>query len=466
MTVSQAIAQARRARALFAQLMYADLVGGWHQVTIPIERLTPRLFDHGVGIDGSSVAGFRAAKAGDMLLKPDPATLFVDPFAAMPTVSMIGNLYLANGRERSSRCPRHVVQKAAQYLTATLGPTDSLWGPELEFYCFEAMEVGSGPGYSGYRVFSDEAGWHRSSTTPAHAARIEPRRGYHAASPEDRGADLRAEMCRVLRGIGIPLKYHHHEVGAPGQYEIEFLFGPLLQAADHVALGRFAVRNTAARAGKVASFLPKPLFGEAGSGLHFHQYLARRGKSIFYDKNGPARLSSIARFYLGGLMEHAPALCALANPSTNSYKRLVPGFEAPVRLMYSSGNRTAAIRIPAYARPDDMRVEYRVPDATCNPHLTVAAMLMAGLDGIRRKIDPGPPVEKDLSSLSDRETRSLRSLPTSLGEALDALRRDSEFLTRGDVFPPDLIEAWIKLKTAEELDVRLRPHPREYELYL
>jgi len=446
-------------------LIYTDLLGGWHHVTVPASRFDDRLCKNGVGVDGSSVTGFRKAKSGDMVLLPDLGAAFRHPFAERPTLCVLGDLVDVDAREGFSRDPRHVARKAERHLATARRGESSRWLPELEFYLFDSVRVWGRPGHTGYRITSSEA------VVGGGPARVpEPaalRRGYHAASPEDRFSDLRADMCATLAAMGIPVKYHHHEVGPAGQVEIELGFMPLVQAADAVALAKWAIRNLADLSGLVATFMPKPLFGEAGSGLHFHQYLAKGDLSSFHNRKGDGPLSQIGRWYVGGLLAHGRALAAFANPSTNSYKRLVPGFEAPVRLTYSVGNRTAAVRIPGYANaPENVRVEYRPPDATCNPHLVVAAMLMAGLDGIANRIDPGAPLRADLFHMPLEELAAIPALPRGLGEALDALESDRAFLLAGGVFTEDLLETWIALKRAEEKELAERPHPREFELYL
>ncbi len=449
----------------FVDLMYTDLRGGWHHVAVPGERFDERLCANGVGVDGSSVTGFRKAKSGDMVLIPDLAAAFRNPFAARPTLCVIGDLVDVDAHEGFSRDPRFVARKAEQYLAARRKGEISRWLPELEFYLFDSVRVWGQPGHSGYRITSREAvpGSARARI-PGHASE---RRGYHAAPPEDRSADLRAEMCAILTGLGVPVKYHHHEVGPAGQVEIELNFMPLVQASDAVAVAKWVIRNVADAAGLVATFMPKPLHGEAGSGLHFHQYLAKGDLSVFHDRKGGGPLSQIGRWYVGGLLAHGCALSAFANPSTNSYKRLVPGFEAPVRLAYSVGNRTAAIRVPGYANaPENVRIEYRPPDATANPHLVVAAMLMAGLDGIARRLDPGAPLRQDLFKMPFEQLMAIPALPRSLGESIAALEADHDFLLAGGVFTEDLLETWISLKRDEEKDLAERPHPREFELYL
>ena len=455
----------KREKFEFVDLMYADLLGGWHHVTVPSGRFTKSMCERGVGVDGSSVTGFRKVKAGDMVLVPDLSASFAHPFTDRATLCVLGDMVDVGAKEGFSRDARFVARKAEAALGHMRRGEKSLWLPELEFYLFDSVEVFGRPGHSGYHILSREAG---ASDGKPRVPENEPRRrGYHAASPEDRFENLRNTMCAALGELGIPVKYHHHEVGPAGQVEIELNFMPMVKAGDSVALAKWVIRNLADRHGLVATFMPKPLYGEAGSGLHFHQYLAKGRLSSFYDTTGKGPLSKTGLYYVGGLLAHGKALCAFANPSTNSYKRLVPGFEAPVRLAYSIGNRTAAIRVPGYANtPENVRVEYRPPDATCNVYLTLAAMLMAGLDGIKRKLDPGQPLSRDLFHMPKAEQDAIPALPSSLNWALDDLERDHDFLLEGGVFTEDLLEAWINLKRAEARDLAERPHPREFELYL
>jgi len=455
----------RREKVEYIDLMYSGLLGAWHHLTVPANRFDKALCERGVGVDGSSVAGFRKVKSGDMVLIPDLDSHFLHPFSEHKTLCIIGNLVDVDAREGFSRDARYVAKKAQEHLGKVRRGETSLWLPELEFYLFDGINLWGRPGKCGFELLSREAG---DPLGRAQVPEVEgQRRGYHCASPEDRFEDLRSEMCTVLAQIGIPVKYHHHEVGTAGQVEIELNFMPLVQAGDYLKLSKWVVRNVAMNYGIIATFMPKPLFGEAGSGLHFHQYLKKGGRSSFYGGAGPNPLSKAGRCYVGGLIEHGRALSAFANPSTNSYKRLVPGFEAPVRLAYSVANRTTAIRVPGYANtPENVRIEYRAPDATCNGHLTMAAMLMAGLDGIRRKLDAGDPLSENLYDLPVSRLERIPALPVTLGEALIALEKDHDFLLEGGVFTEDLIEAWIQLKRMEERDVMYRPHPREFELYL
>ena len=458
---------ARKGKAEFINLKFVDLPGNWHHITLPVSQLGPKLFQRGVGMDGSSVSGFRKVKAGDMVCIPDPDTAFYDPFWERPTLSMIGDLVDVDAKEGFSRDPRYVAIKAERYL-AKLGIAQaSLWSPEFEFYLFDDVRYGESDGKSFYDVDSGEAAWNTGrEECPNLGYKVKYKGGYHVGMPQDTATDLRSEMVRNLEGCGVGVKYHHHEVGGAGQQEIEVLFGSLTQMADRTMIVKHVVKNAARRHGKTATFMPKPLFNEPGSGMHVHQYLSRGGKSLFYDQRKEAHLSKLARYYIGGLLHHVRALAAFTNPSTNSYKRLVLGFEAPVKVFYSVGNRAAAIRIPRYATaPESLRLEYRPPDATANPYLAYAGMLMAGIDGIRKKLDPGPPKEGDVFSLPEKEFKRIPTLPLSLEEALDELERDQEFLKAGDVFTEDLIQAWLSFKRREAEEVRIRIHPHEYALY-
>jgi len=452
-------------RIEFIDLMYMGLLGVWHHLTLPAERFDERICSKGVGVDGSSVTGFRKVKSGDMVLVPDLTTTFIHPFAEHRTLCILGDLVDVDAHEGFSRDARFIARKAEAYLAKTRRGEKSLWLPELEFYLFDGIRVWGRPGISGFEITSRESGAPDGTPeTPEHEGQ---RKGYHCAAPEDRFEDLRSEMCTVLRDMGIPVKYHHHEVGSAGQVEIELNFMPMVRGGDCLSLAKWAVRNLAQLRGVIATFMPKPLYGEAGSGLHFHQYLTKGSRSAFYTSKKGHPLSDVGRWYVGGLIKHGRAISAFANASTNSFKRLVPGFEAPVRLAYSVGNRTTAIRVPGYANtPENVRIEYRAPDATCNGHLTMAAMLMAGLDGIRNKIDPGPPVKGDIFALPKREQKKIPALPPNLSRALDALEKDHAFLLEGDVFTEDIIEAWLEIKRKEEKDIVLRPHPREFERYL
>ncbi len=462
-----AAAFAREHQIKMVDLKFSDLWGRWHHVTIPISEFTPGLMSAGVGFDGSSV-GLKSVKSGDMVLVPDLSTGFVDPFWEVPTLSFICNTLEADSKELFAQDPREILRRAERFMREQRIADTSIWGPEFEFYIFNQVSVENSMNVAAYRVDSVEANWNSGEAglgyhIPLHG-------GYHAIPPRDQLYQLRTRMVSNLENAGVPVKYHHHEVGGPGQCEIETPLLEGLQAADACMIIKYVTRMTAHEAGHSATFLPKPLYGEAGNGMHFHQRLSKNQKNLFYDPKGPNLLSKEALYYIGGLLKHAPAVLAFTNPSTNSYRRLIPGFEAPINCFFSSGNRSAAIRVPKYAtQPDKVRFEFRPPDATCNPYLAMAAMLMAGLDGILNKIDPTEegfgPIDEDIFTWSAEERAKIKSLPTSLTDAIQALIEDNEFLQRGKVFDRELIDNWIRSKKAEDLQVRNRPHPYEIEMY-
>ncbi len=452
----------------YIDLKFSDLIGSWHHITIPINSLTDELFKNGVGVDGSSLPGFTKIEKGDMIVLPDPKTIFVDPFFDLPTLSFICDIMeIDKAVLPYSRNPRRVVRDADKYLKKMMPGVSSILGPEFEFYLFDDVKFHQGPEEGYYFIDSEEAEWNTGREgTKNLGYKVQYKGGYHAAPPLDRTFNIRSEMTSLLKDVGINLKYHHHEVGGGGQHEIETAFEEMVTMADQSMVVKYFIKNHAFRSNKSATFMPKPLFNEPGSGMHVHQYLADKKGSIFYDKKGPARFSETGLFYIGGLLKHAAALFAFTNPSTNSYKRLVPGFEAPVWGTYSVANRTACIRIPGYIRQKEVqRFEFRPPDGTCNPYLAYAAMLMAGLDGIKNKIDPGQPVDKNLTYLPEKELAKIPLLPTSLTKALDALEKDYKFLLQGDVFTDDLIDSWINLKRKDVEEIRIRPHPWEFHLY-
>ncbi|MCA1954156.1 MAG: type I glutamate--ammonia ligase [Anaerolinea sp.] len=464
---AEAAAFVREHNIRMVDLKFTDLWGRWHHVTISATEFSSELMSDGVGFDGSSV-GFKSVKSGDMVLVPDLSTGFVDPFWEEPTLSFICNTLEADTKETFAGDPREVCRRAEEYMKQTGIADASHWGPEFEFYVFNQVVLQNGINVASYRVESIEASWNSAEGGNGHYIPIHG--GYHAIPPKDQLYDLRSQMVMALESVGIPVKYHHHEVGGPGQSEIETPLMGMMAAADASMVIKYITKMVAHENGQTVTFLPKPLYGEAGSGMHFHQHIFKNNVNLFYDPQGPNLLSQTALYYIGGLLTHAPAVLAFTNPSTNSYRRLVPGFEAPINAFFSSGNRSAAIRVPKYAtQPDKVRMEFRPPDATCNPYLAMAAQLMAGLDGIRNKIDPTAagfgPIDDDIFTWPEERRATIKSLPTSLEEALKALEQDHQFLLEGAVFDETMIQNWIKAKRAEDRQLRLRPHPYEIELY-
>jgi len=448
-----------------------DMPGRWHHVTIPVSYFNEGIFEEGIGIDASSYPGYKKVEAGDMKIIPDPATAVIDSFLEPKTLSMICDVVGADKSEYS-RFPRTVLKKAEKFLLS-INKGQVLVSPELEFYVFDDIRYCSEVNIASYWIDSVEAFWNTGGEeNPNLGYKFAIKDGYHGIPPGDTLHNLRAEMVQEIERAGIPVKYHHHEVGSAGQVEIEVTFGSPLEMADAVMWMKYVVKNVAYRAKKTATFMPKPLYGEAGNGMHVHQYLSQGGNSLFYDENAPyAKLSRLALNYIGGIHKHGKALLAFTNPSTNSYKRLVPGYEAPVNNFFSLANRTAAIRIPEYSmNPHEHRIEFRPPDATCNIYYAFAAMLMAAADGIENQIDPTAggfgPYDIDIEHASAEQKAKIEMLPTSLDETLDELKKDYGFLLKGGVFTEDLIDSWVDWKIAKELnEVRKRPHPYEFGLY-
>ncbi len=467
MTLTDLQKMAKDAKAEFIDLKFGDLPGNWHHLTLSIKQLSSGLFKTGVGVDGSSLPGFSRIERGDMIIIPDPETAFIDPFFERPTLSMICNIMDVGEKVTSySRNPRRVAADAETLLAKSVRGASAIIGPEFEFYVFDKVNFAQKPDHAFYYIDSAEAAWNAGRDDESLGYKIPYKKGYHIAPPQDRTFNIRSEIAVMLDRIGIRLKYHHHEVGGGGQHEFEIEFAPLLKIADRSMLVKYIIKNHCFRIGKSATFMPKPLFNEPGSGLHVHQYLASSKGSLFYDERGLCRFSELGLHYIGGLLAHADSMLAFTNPSTNSYKRLVPGFEAPIAGTYSVGNRTACIRIPGYQRePAKMRLEFRPPDGTMNPYLAYSAMVMAGLDGIKNKIDPGLPLDRNLDELSPEELGLIPQLPTSLTKALNALEADHEYLLEGGVFTPDLLETWIQLKRKEVSEIRVRPTPYEFEMY-
>ena len=453
--------------ATMIDLKFMDLPGQWQHLSVPIQQLEESSFEDGFGFDGSSIRGWKAINESDMLLIPDPATAFVDLFIKEKTVSLVCDVYDPLTKEKYERCPRNIAQKAEAFLKSTGIADTAFFGAEAEFFIFDDVRFDTNEHCSYHYVDSIEGRWNSGrEEMPNLAYKPRYKEGYFPVAPTDHFQDLRNEMTKNLMAVGLHVEAQHHEVATAGQSEIDLKFAPLLASADAMLLFKYVIKNTAARNGHTVTFMPKPLFGDNGSGMHVHQSLWKGGKPLFYG-NGYANLSEMAMHYIGGLLKHAPALCAITNPTTNSYKRLVPGFEAPVNLAYSQRNRSASIRIPMYSKsPKAKRLEFRCPDPACNPYLAFSALLLAGLDGIMNKIDPGQPLDKDIYDLEPEELKNVPSTPGSLEEALHALERDHEFLLRGDVFTEDTIQAWISYKMDKEVKpMALRPHPYEFGLY-
>jgi len=471
MTPEDVLQLAQERGVKMVDFKFVDVPGSWQHFSVPLHILNADTFDEGVPFDGSSVRGFQVINESDMLIIPDPNSAILDPFTAVPTLSLVCNIAHPGSVKPYSRDPRYIAQKAEAYLRSSDIADTCYFGPEAEFYILDNVRYKSTDNIQYVEVDSDEASWNtgRNGGTPNLGHRMRVKEGYFPVAPNDTMQDLRAEMALLLEEMGIPVEAQHHEVGAAGQAEIDIRFNTLTQTADNMMLYKYIVKNTARKYGKTATFMPKPIFGDNGSGMHTHQSLWKDGKPLFYDPDGYAKISQMARYYIGGLLTHAPAVLAIAASTTNSYKRLVPGYEAPVNLVFSQGNRSAAVRIPITDSPAAKRIEFRPPDATANPYLLFSALLMAGLDGIRQEIEPSDhcfgPVDKNLYEMTAEELSNRRSVPGSLDEALTALESDHEFLLEGGVFTRDLIEHYVELKRAQSAEVRLRPVPIEFLLY-
>lgn len=447
---------------------FIDLLGAWQHFTVPSHELSEASFEDGFGFDGSSVRGWKSINASDMLVIPDATTALVDPFMAAPTLVLLGHVCDPITRQDYERCPRSLARRAEAYLRST-GLADTFFvGPEAEFFVFDDVQFNSADAHqSFYRVDSRLGHWNTGAEEfPNLQYKIRAKGGYVPVPPADSHQDLRTEMVMTLESLGIVVERQHMEVGSGGQAEIDIRFDTMLSQADKLGWFKYVIKNVAQRAGKTATFMPKPLYGDNGNGMHTHMSLWKDGTPLFAGEEY-AGLSEMALHFTAGVLQHAPALCALTNPSTNSYKRLVPGFEAPVNLAYSSRNRSASIRIPTYSSsPKAVRIEFRTPDPSCNPYLAFSALLMAGLDGIERRLDPGEPLDKDIYSLSPEELQGVPAVPSTLDGALDALEADHDFLLKGDVFSSDILQAWIDWKRVNEVTtVRGRPHPHEFSLY-
>ncbi|MBI4851711.1 MAG: type I glutamate--ammonia ligase [Acidobacteria bacterium] len=450
----------------FVDLRFTDLIGQWHHMTFPINQLTEDSFTDGFGFDASSLRGWAAINESDMLLIPDPNRCWVDPFFEETTLCMIVDIADPLTKEPYFLDPRNVARRAENYLQFTGIADVSLFGPEAEFFVLDNVRYQNDPHHTFYAIDSEEAHWNSGRESNNLGYRIRTKEGYVPVPPIDKLQDLRSEIALNLNEVGIEAECHHHEVASGGQCEIDFRFSTLLSTADNVLLFKYIVKNTCYAYGKAATFMPKPMFGDNGSGMHCHQSLWKANKPLFAGEEY-AGLSKMALHYIGGLLKHAPALAAFVAPTTNSYKRLVPGYEAPVNLAYSRRNRSAAVRIPMYSTsPKAKRIEFRPPDPSCNPYLAFSAMLMAGLDGIQNQIDPGQPLDKDIYDLPAEELKNVPNLPGSLEESLKALENDTEFLLKGDVFTEGLISRWIDYKRKKEVDtIRMRPHPMEFAMY-
>ena len=471
-SVSALLDMAQSGHFEMVDLKFSSLIGRMHHITIPAGRLTADVFTKGVPFDGSSVPGFKKVNSGDMTLVPDPSTAMIDGFWDRATLSLLCDIKEADSLEDYTRDPRYVARRAETYMRELGIADNSMWSPEFEFHLFDSVQFDERENCASYLIESREAGWFANAESCDKLGhKIAHQSGYHACAPQDAYFNIRNEMASRIEAMGVPVRYHHHEVGSTGQSEIEIGFNPLTHAGDIGTRIKYIIKMIALRHGKTATFMPKPLYHEAGNGMHFHQVLRKDGENLFYDKDGYAELSQTALYYIGGVLKHGRALLAFTNPSTNSYKRLVPGFEAPTQLFFGLANRSAAIRIPRYAKgPDQVRFEFRPPDGTCNLYLAMAAMLMAGLDGIRNKIDPVAagwgPIDINIEQATPEVRKNIVPVPASLNEAMDALQQDNEFLRQGDVFSQDLIDAWMTYKLEKEFNqVRNRPHPHEMLLY-
>jgi glutamine synthetase len=472
MTAKEALEFAKKNKVAMVDFKFVDFPGTWQHFTIPLEELTENVFVEGSGLDGSSIRGWQAIDCSDMMAVPDPDTAVVDPFTAMPTLTMICNIVDPVTRETYSRDPRYIAQKAEKYLKSTKVGDISYWGPEAEFFIFDSVRFDQTSNSGYYFIDSEEGIWNSGreinldQTGPNLGNKPRHKEGYYPVPPMDTQQDIRSEMVHEMQKMGIMIEKHHHEVATAGQAEIDLRYDSMTNMADKMMMYKYIVKNVARRHGKTVTFMPKPLFGDNGSGMHTHQSIWKDGKPLFAGKEY-AGISQLCLWYIGGILKHAPALAALTNPTVNSYKRLTPGFEAPVNLAYSSRNRSAGIRIPMYSpNPKAKRIEVRFPDPACNPYLAFAAMLMAGLDGIENKIDPGDPMDKDLYDLEPHEAAKVKKMPGSLDESLRNLEKDHAFLMKGNVFTQDVLDGWLNYKRDKEIDpIRLRPHPYEFFLY-
>ncbi|KAB2881099.1 type I glutamate--ammonia ligase [bacterium] len=458
---------AKKKEVKVVDFKFVDFIGIWQHFTVPMDELTDDVFENGLGFDGSSIRGWKAIHESDMIIIPDPSTAFIDPFQTPTTLSLTGDIHEPLTKERFVRCPRGIAVAAENFLKSTGIADTAFFGPEAEFFIFDDARFDQGQNFGFYYLDSVEGIWNRGRDEhPNLAYKTRNKEGYFPVPPTDRFQNIRNEMMMVMEECGIKIERQHHEVATGGQAEIDYRFDALKASADKLLLFKYIVKNVAFKHGKTATFMPKPIFGDNGSGMHVHMSLWKNGQPLFAG-NQYAGLSEMALYFIGGILKHTKALNALANPTTNSYKRLTPGFEAPVNLAYSQSNRSAAVRIPMYSSsPKAKRVEYRCPDPSCNPYLAFAAMLMAGIDGIQNKIHPGDPLDKNIYDLEPEELAKVPSTCASLDEALISLENDHEFLLKGEVFSTDVIDTWIQYKREQEVNaLRLRPHPYEFALY-
>jgi glutamine synthetase len=468
MTPKEVVEFARSKGVKIVDLRFIDLPGIWQHFSITAGELTEEIFEDGLGFDGSSIRGFQKIQESDMLLIPDPNAVFLDPFTEVTTLNIICNVKDPITGQSYTRDPRYVAQKAEKYLQTT-GIGDTIFfGPEPEFFIFDDIRFDQSVNYGFYYIDSQAGFWNSGKDEKPNLG-YKPRykEGYFPVPPMDQFQDIRSEIVLTLESLGVQVEVHHHEVATGGQAEIDMRFDTLTRMADKLQMYKYVAKNVARRRGKAVTFMPKPLFQDNGSGMHCHQSIWKNEKNQFYEAGGYAGISQTCKYYIGGLLKHAPSILAFAAPTTNSYRRLVPGYEAPINLIYSQRNRSACVRIPMYSKSEKAkRLEFRCPDNTANAYLAFSAMLLAGLDGIQNKIMPPDPVDKDLYDLEPHEKEKIQSTPGSLEEVLDALEKDNAYLMKGDVFTKDLIETWLEYKRLKEVDaIRLRPHPYEFALY-
>jgi glutamine synthetase len=467
MTPKEVISLINEKNVKIVDLRFNDFIGLWQHCSYPAHEITESTFEEGVGFDGSSIRAWQSINLSDMILIPDPTTAKLDPFREIPTLILICNVHDPITKEPYVKDPRYIAMKAENYLKSTGLADTAYFGPEAEFFIFDNVQFGCSPNESFYFFDSKEGQWNSGANEgPNLGYKIRHKEGYFPVPPHDSLMDIRSEMVTVMEEMGITVEAHHHEVATGGQCEIDIKYDSLVKEGDKLLLYKYIVKNVALKYNKTVTFMPKPMFGDNGSGMHSHQSLWKGGKPLFAGDEY-AGLSEMALYYIGGLIKHAKAIAAFTNPTTNSYKRLVPGYEAPVNIAYSSRNRSASIRIPMYSpSPKAKRIEVRFPDASCNAYLAFTAMLMAGIDGILNKIDPGEPMDKNLYDLDPIELSNIPKMPESLDEALDELEKDYEFLLKGDVFTEEVISTWIDYKrNKESREVNMRPHPYEFMLY-